>query len=371
MKPKQIVYRGKQKWAIDVRLGGKRARFLSDSKQVVQDKFNKAQRRALLGIEHVEFTDQDKLAKVELGDRGTLLQAVRVFLAHAPAKSEKPIGEAIKECVERKKESKRRPAYITHLGTILSQFEIYVGAETLVSAISPKHVDDFLRSKPWASMTRHAMRKRLSAFFSFCRNKKRGYCATNPAAADENDNDQERVVRPPPRIFSPAECEALLSTAQEQFPQLLPYLVLGLFCGIRPDELAWLKGEHIHMDKQNVEVPAEISKTHQRRFVDLSPNALEWLRVAPSLAISMPRYWRNRLVKAAKVKWSNDVMRHSFASYHIERDHSADKTALQLGHQGSTVMLFAHYKQTVTAEAAKEFWALMPKPIVKVMEAHG
>lgn len=370
MTPYQITRRGKTEWTIDVPATqwGKRRRFFGASRAEVQEKFNRAQRSALLGIAGVEFTEEDKQAKRELGERGTLLQAVRAFLVQAPTKVEKSVGDAIKECVERKRELNRRPAYTRHLATILAQFETYVGGDTLVSAITPKHIEGFLRSHPWKTTTRQPMRKRLSAFFSFCANASRGYCLTNPAAMDDTDADRERVVRPVPRIFTPGEAEALLRTAQAQFPKLLPYLVLGLFCGIRPDELAWLKPSNIHLDKGNVEVPAEISKTHQRRFVDLSDNALEWLRVAPSLEIGMKRYWHKRLVKAAKVKWSSDVMRHTFASYHIEAHHSADKTALQLGHQGSTVMLFAHYKQTVTSEAAKEFWSLLPKPIVSVLE---
>lgn len=370
MKPTQVTQRGKKVWTIDVpaTVWGKRTRLFAATAAEVQQKFNVAQRRALLGIDNVEFTDEDKRAKQELGDRGTLMEAVRCFLAHKPAKVDKTLGEAIKECVARKRELNRRSAYTIHLATILSQFETFVGKDTIVSTITAKHVEDFLRSKPWAITTRHPMRKRLSAFFSFCQNSARGYCATNPAAVDDKDDDRERVVRPPPRIFTPDEASALLSTAQEHYPHLLPYVVLGLFCGIRPDELTWLKPEHIHLDRSNVEIPADVSKTHQRRFVDLSENALEWLRVAPSLEVSMRRYWHKKLVKAAGVKWSNDVMRHSFASYHIEAHSSADKTALQLGHQGSTVMLFKHYKQTVTGDAAKEFWGLRPKPIISIVE---
>ncbi len=370
MKPKQTELRGETVWRIDAR-AEKLGRFFHRDKKTVIENYSQAKRAALLGIEHVVFTDDDKQAKRELGERGSLLQAVRAFVAMAPAKQEKALGDAIRECVDRKGELNRRTAYTRHLKTILRQFETLIGAGTLVSAITPADVERFLRSKPWAPTTRQPMRKRLSAFFSFCQNSSRGYCATNPAAVDDKDDDRERIVRPVPRIFTPGEAAALLGAAQGQFPHVLPYLVLGLFCGIRPDELAWLKPENIHLDRGNVEVPAEVSKTHQRRFVDLSENAIEWLRVAPSLEISMPRYWHKKLVKAAKVKWSNDVMRHTFASYHIEAHHSADKTALQLGHQGSTVMLFKHYKQTVTADAAKEFWAIKPKPIVQILAKTG
>ena len=58
-----------------------------------------------------------------------------------------------------------------------------------------------------------------------------------------------------------------------------------------------------------------------------------------------------------------DVLRHSFASYHL-RHHRNDLnlTAQELGHT-STKMLFQHYREAVKPDAAKAWWALMPEKV--------
>ena len=50
--------------------------------------------------------------------------------------------------------------------------------------------------------------------------------------------------------------------------------------------------------------------------------------------------------------------RHSLVSYHLAHFGSAAKTALEAGH--SEAMLFAHYQELVTPEAAAEYWAIRP-----------
>ena len=58
--------------------------------------------------------------------------------------------------------------------------------------------------------------------------------------------------------------------------------------------------------------------------------------------------------------WGHDIMRHSFASYHLAYHASPDKTAHELGHR-DTQMLYRHYRQLVTREAAEAFWAIWPQ----------
>jgi len=65
-----------------------------------------------------------------------------------------------------------------------------------------------------------------------------------------------------------------------------------------------------------------------------------------------------RLAAAKGVPWPSNVTRHSFVSYHLAHFGSAAKTALEAGH--SEAMLFAHYRELVTPEAAAEFWAIRP-----------
>jgi integrase len=76
-----------------------------------------------------------------------------------------------------------------------------------------------------------------------------------------------------------------------------------------------------------------------------------------------PRERKHRIaaMAAAGLKaWPQDVLRHSFASYHL-RHHGNDLnlTAQELGHT-TTKMLFQHYREAVKPDAAKSWWALMP-----------
>jgi integrase len=57
------------------------------------------------------------------------------------------------------------------------------------------------------------------------------------------------------------------------------YRFLSSDCGVRPaGELEKLTWASVHLTgKPEVEIPASVSKTRRRRFVDLSENALAWL----------------------------------------------------------------------------------------------
>src|SRR5258707_13066328 len=67
-------------------------------------------------------------------------------------------------------------------------------------------------------------------------------------------------------------------------PALVPFLVFGFFCGIRPmDEVCGLRWRNVSITDKVVTIPAEISKTKTRRFIDLSENAIAWLKLASTL----------------------------------------------------------------------------------------
>jgi integrase len=113
-----------------------------------------------------------------------------------------------------------------------------------------------------------------------------------------------------------------------------------------------------------IEVKASKSKTGKRRLVTISPTLSAWL--APhkgrtgAVAPANERKLRLAAMAAAKVeRWPVDVLRHSFASYHLAHHGDMDTTALELGHT-TTKMLFQHYRETVKPDAAKQWWALMP-----------
>lgn len=108
---------------------------------------------------------------------------------------------------------------------------------------------------------------------------------------------------------------------------LLPYLVLGFFCGIRPvGELNLLQWSDVDLQGQIVTIRA-VSKTRRRRFIRLSENAIAWLEAYRQRGgqcegpIVTYDEWTLRMRRqqnreaAGITHWLNSVMRHSYCSY--------------------------------------------------------
>lgn len=165
-----------------------------------------------------------------------------------------------------------------------------------------------------------------------------------------------------------AECEALLRTALE-VPRVMPFLVLGLFRGMRRAELERLRFEELDMDEGTVIAAAKKVKTRQRRVVEITPQMMAWIEaagwrpemmqrgpVAPgNLKVVWPKFWRLAGLKA----WPHNALRHTFASMHYAM--WGDESALQaiLG-QRSKDVLHSNYRALKTRREAEVFWGLMP-----------
>ncbi|HMP75089.1 MAG TPA: hypothetical protein PKE12_02220 [Kiritimatiellia bacterium] len=96
--------------------------------------------------------------------------------------------------------------------------------------------------------------------------------------------------------------------------------------------------------------------------MDLSDNAIASLApyAAEERTLYFSRYKFRLAIRRAKLKWTRDIMRHTYASYHLARHQNAAATALQLGHHGDTTVLFAHYRNVIRREHAATFWQLRP-----------
>ena len=60
-----------------------------------------------------------------------------------------------------------------------------------------------------------------------------------------------------------------------------------------------------------------------------------------------------------KVKWKQNALRHSFASYELARVEDAARVALWLGHTSPT-MTFEHYRERVEKETGDEWFDVLP-----------
>ena len=93
-------------------------------------------------------------------------------------------------------------------------------------------------------------------------------------------------------------------------------------------------------------------------FAGLRRYALE-----PNRSKNFFKNWRqyhaeiNKLAKDCNLRWRAKALRHSFALYHLAQFQSSERLALAMGHSTSR-MVFEHYREVVTPEAAGRYWVI-------------
>ena len=75
-------------------------------------------------------------------------------------------------------------------------------------------------------------------------------------------------------IYSPEEVSKLLAHAE---PELVPYLALGAFAGLRRAELMRLDWKNLDFSMNHIRIAGNIAKTGSKRLIPMAPNLREWL----------------------------------------------------------------------------------------------
>lgn len=219
----------------------------------------------------------------------------------------------------------------------------------------------------------------VSAFCTWCR--KREYLAENPCLKIDTytrGKDDEIAV------FSPKQTSALLKIAVANYDrEILSYLVISLFGGLRPHEFitqdktgAWHHLEWVAIGKDIVK-GRKLGKTRKARRVPAGPALLEWIKficqkeggkLEGSVVSNYSFYQRFRRWKRAYVPESivieKDVLRHSYGTYRVLELGEVGRVALEMGNSEGTVR--SHYLNGERSEEeAGEYWSLTPEVVMK------
>ncbi len=180
-------------------------------------------------------------------------------------------------------------------------------------------------------------------------NWKQNHCAANPIARLERPRGEDAAIG----ILTVEQAARLLELAHEHSSfGMLPFITIGLFCGLRREELIRLDWSRINLAEGFIEVTAAASKTRQRRIVRLAHTlpsgskgrgtvyhpAIKWLRRVkiPDAGLVTPNdapYQLEKLAKLAGIQpYPRNALRHSFASYLMALTQNAAVVAEQLGH---------------------------------------
>jgi integrase len=377
MRPRKIKvrqYKDKKrphlKFVVNYRETGRRKRTFFETKDQANSfaGFKNAERQRN-GMEHAEFPTALRVMAQNAVDQlrpfgKTIADAVHHYIAYLKANEKSCAAtQLVEELTKAKKADGVSERHLRDIRIRLGKFaEKFDGR--MVATITSKEIDIWLRSLPVAPLTRNHYRQLVVLAFNFA--VRCNYAVTNPAVGAA----KAKVVNQAPGILSVTETARLLEAATSD---VLPYLAIGLFAGLRRAELERLDWNEIDFESGLIEVKAEKSKTAQRRFVTMQPNLREWLlplrrhngNVTPANGF---RQLFEQVREAAGItEWPENALRHSFASYHLAQFKNAAATALELGHHDSRVT-FAHYRELVKPKEAERYWHIRPATKEKVVQ---
>jgi integrase len=289
-----------------------------------------------------------------------LREATEFFLAHLDvAERSAKIVPLVEEFLAAKRSACLSDAYIAPLASRLNAFAAD-HPETLVSDLSVASIETWLISKAKDPVTRNNIRRNLGTLFSFAVSRR--YITSNPIKEVAKAKETEKEIE----ALTVGELNALLHACDGI---LLPFIAIGAFAGIRPEEIKGLRWSHVDFEHKEIDVPKEVSKTGQRRIVKMQPVLVAWLanytgRTGMILSIDPRNRFeaaRARLAETGTLtRWPNDVLRHGFASNHLAQWKDAPALALQMGHIDNR-LIFSNYAKVVTERDAAAYWNLYPE----------
>ena len=347
--------------------GGRKRRFFKERAHA--DTFMQLTKvqQANFGLAALSIPDALRVEAIECTNKlepfgATLRDAVEFYLPHLAATKRSCTASAlIDELIQAKEADGASTRYLADLRGRLKHFASVFGARSVASITAPQ-VDEWLRSlcdkqsgKRLSAVTRNHFRRLLVVAFNFARS--RGYCVANPA----EQSAKAKEIQSPVGILSATQTARLL---ENSVPELLPYVAIGAFAGLRRAELERLDWKEVDLQSGLIEVTAANAKSARRRFVKIQPNLLRWLQPYAQLSGSVTPPGYGKLLLAAREsagisQWPPNALRHGFASYHLAHFNDAAALALELGHTNSQ-LVFQHYRQLVKPRDAERYWSIAP-----------
>ena len=201
------------------------------------------------------------------------------------------------------------------------------------SELSVSECEEWLNAAFHTNPQFNKARAMLHGLFEFA--IRREWCDKNPIKRIERRKVVEKEIQP----LKLSETKRLIKTAQNESPVYAVVAALLVYTGIRPREVRRLTWRDIDTEEKTITVCSQCSKTGGVRQVEIPPalNRLLITHKSESSSYICPMDWQRRWRKIRdnsgfRGRWVQDVLRHTYASFHAKRYANLPRLQLNMGH---------------------------------------
>ncbi len=228
---------------------------------------------------------------------------------------------------------------IRYLGNRLLRTNPELGKRNF-SELSVSECEEWLNAAFHTPSQFNKARAMLHGLFEFA--LRREWCDRNPIKRIERKKVVEKEIQP----LELAETKRLIKTAQRESPVYAVVAALLVYTGIRPREVRRLTWRDIDTEEKIITVRSQCSKTGGVRQVEIPP-VLNRLLITHSRELKeekiCPTDWQRRWRKIRdnsgfRGRWVQDVLRHTYASFHAKNYADLPRLQLNMGHRDLSLL---------------------------------
>lgn len=228
---------------------------------------------------------------------------------------------------------------IRYLGKRLLRTKPELGKRNF-SELSVAECEEWINSAFSTPSQHNKARAMLHGLFEFA--LRREWCDKNPIKRIERKKVVEKEIQP----LKLSETKRLIKTAQNESPVYAVVAALLVYTGIRPREVRRLTWRDIDTEEKTITVRSQCSKTGGVRQVEIPP-VLNRVLIAHSHELKeekiCPTDWQRRWRKIRdnsgfRGRWVQDVLRHTYASFHAKNYADLPRLQLNMGHRDLSLL---------------------------------
>ncbi len=305
-------------------------------------------------------------ARKLLPEGATIAAAAEEYAGrHAAARQVMSVKDAVAAFITSKKKDKLNVGYVKQLEQSLERFA--AAFRVNIAAVKAAEVQAWIRQLGGAPKTQNHLRADLVSLANFSRD----FLHALPPGVTEF----ERVgrLREPEQeigILHPGQMAKLLAAAQaDQKAEVVLWLVLGGFLGLRPAEAMRLDWNEVDLARGYLRVKGVKSKTGGKRLPPIPANAKAWLALHAKEA--GPVFTHNGNERAQRycarvgVEIPFDGLRHSYGTFRMAELQNPATVAHEMGN--SPAIILKHYDKVAMPEEADAWFAIMPEAPANVV----